>query len=80
MSPEEAARKLDLELRRFRWFLSVGVGETHDGPALFVYVRSKNHPELERFSEGWHGHKVLIRSVGAVRPVGADGNHRIVAS
>jgi hypothetical protein len=69
MSPEEAARKLDEKYRRYPWFISVGVGETPNGPALFVYVKTAKHPELKAISGGWMGFRVLIRAIGSIRPV-----------
>lgn len=67
--PEEAARELDAELRPHRWFLSIGVGKGSAGDALFVYVKSKNHPELKGLEKGWRGYEVLVRAVGTVRPL-----------
>jgi hypothetical protein len=69
MRPEDAARALDQELRRHPWYISTGVGEIERGPALFVYVKSARHKELQNLSGGWMGFQVLIRPVGLIRPV-----------
>jgi hypothetical protein len=69
MSPEDAAKEIESELRRFRWFLSTGVGRTKDGETVFVYVKTRKHPELRKLEDGWRGYNVLVRTVGSIRPV-----------
>lgn len=78
MSPDEAAQELDKQLRRYPWYLSTGVGETEDGNALFIYVKSRNHPELKKVKKGWRGYPVLIRAVGTIRPVASGTGNRLV--
>ena len=81
MSPKEAARELDAQLRPFQWFLSIGVGKSKVGrESLFVYVKSKNHPELKSLENGWRGYNVLIRPVGAIRPVAGGTHSQLIAS
>jgi hypothetical protein len=69
MSPEIAAHSLDEKLRPYPWYLSVGVGDTERGIALFVYVKSARHRELQVLSRGWMGYPVHIRPVGSIKPV-----------
>jgi hypothetical protein len=69
MTAEQAAYQLDQRLRRYSWYMSTGIGETSEGWALFVYVKTPRQPELGALKDGWMGYKVMIRSVGAVRPV-----------
>ena len=69
MTPEEAARRLDAELRPHPWYNSIGVGATEEGPALFVYVRTDRHRELSRLDRGWLGYKVIVRPTGRVRAI-----------
>ena len=69
MSPEEAARRLDAELRPHSWYTSTGVGATADGPVLFVYVTTGNHRPLSRLDDGWMGYRVMVRPIGRVRAV-----------
>jgi hypothetical protein len=52
--------------------MSIGVGNTEDGTALFLYVTSAKHRELSRVADGWMGYQVIVRPVGRVRPVCAD--------
>jgi hypothetical protein len=73
MRPEDAARELDQKLRRYPWYLSVGVGDTERGVALFVYVKSARHHELEFLSHGWMGYPILVRPVGSIKPVARQG-------
>ena len=80
MSPDEAAQELDKQLRIYSWYLSTGVGRTEDGAALFVYVKSRNHPELKSVKKGWRGYTVLIRAVGTIHPVANGKGNRLVAS
>jgi hypothetical protein len=68
-SPEEAARRLDAELRPHSWYTSTGVGTTTDGPVLFVYVRTGNHRQLSKLGNKWMGYPLLVRTVGRVRAV-----------
>ena len=70
MSPDQAATELDKRLRPYKWYLSVGVGETGDEqPALFLYVKSLRHREIRDFEQGWKGYRVIVRAVGSIRPV-----------
>jgi hypothetical protein len=70
MTPEEAASALDRELRRYPWFIAVGVGEnSHRRPVLFVYVRSARHRELRTLAQGWKGYPVAIEATGTIRPL-----------
>jgi hypothetical protein len=71
MRAEDAAHELDQKLRVFPWYISIGVGRTANGPALFLYVKSARHRELQGLKDGWRGFPVLIRPVGSVRPVSA---------
>jgi hypothetical protein len=69
MTPDDAARALDVKLRPHRWYLSIGVGSNKNGDAaLYVYVKSRRHKELEALSNGWMGYEVIIRPVGSIRP------------
>jgi hypothetical protein len=69
MSPDEAARRLDAELRPHPWYSSTGIGDTVDGPVLFVYVSTGNHRALTRLDRGWMGYRVVVRPVGRVRAI-----------
>ena len=69
MTPEQAAHSLDEELRKYPWYLSVGVDNTPDDQTLFVYVKSAKRRELRSLSDGWMGYKVIIRPVGAIKPL-----------
>jgi hypothetical protein len=72
ISPEKAAELLDRELRQYPWYTSIGVGDTEEGTALFLYVTSGRHKELSRVADGWMGYPVIIRPIGRVRPICAD--------
>jgi hypothetical protein len=69
MTAEQAAKSLDETFRKHPWYISVGVGATPDGEAIFVYVKSPRHRELTSLSAGWMGYPVLIRPVGSIRAV-----------
>jgi hypothetical protein len=69
MTADQAANQLDQRLRGHPWYMSVGIGETAEGPTIFVYVRSSRHPELGALRDGWMGYKVLVRAVGSVRAI-----------
>jgi hypothetical protein len=70
MTPDGAAHLLDTELRPYPWYLSVGVGNTADGqPLLFVYTKTGRHRELAKLGSGWMGYKVIVRTVGSIRPI-----------
>lgn len=70
ITPDEAASLLDAELRKYPWFLSVGIGNAEDGrPILFVYTRTARHRELAPLAAGWKGYEVVVRAVGSIRPV-----------
>ena len=79
LSLNQAAKDLESLLRPFRWFISVGVGTFDNSEALFVYVKSRNHPELASLEKGWKGFRVLVRAVGAVRPLGSKKSHQLSA-
>ena len=68
MNPELAAQSLDKELRRYPWYIAVGVGNADDDqPALFLYVKSGRHRKLSEISRGWCGFKVIVEVTGAMR-------------
>lgn len=69
MTPEEAARDLDATLRRFPWYLSVGVGETKDRPVLLVYIKSARNPEVRNIAKTWGGFEIITRPVGEIRAI-----------
>ena len=66
---DTAARDLEQRLRQYPWFLSIGIGNTDEGAALFVYVKSRRHRPLTEIENGWRGHRVIIRAVGSIRPL-----------
>jgi hypothetical protein len=66
--PEDAARALDERLRPYPWYLSIGVGNTDRGVALFVYVKAVRRRELHFLSRGWMGYPVFVRAVGSIKP------------
>lgn len=72
MSAERAAERLSSHLRKYPWFLSVGVGENESGVVLYVYVKSKKHIELERLGKKWEDYDIIIRGVGTIRPVASQ--------
>jgi hypothetical protein len=72
MTPENAACELDHQLRRYPWYLSIGIGDSGSGVALFVYVKSVHHKELQSLSHGWMGYPVIVRPVGSIKPVVQD--------
>lgn len=69
MTPEQAADRLDRELRKHKWYQSIGVGETDDGPAIFVYVATARHSVLTKYAKGWMGYPVFVRPTGRIRAV-----------
>ena len=70
MTLDEAASELDSRYRRFPWFVSVGTGRLGDGhSAIFLYVKSARHPELRGLGSGWLGYKVIVRSIGSIKPL-----------
>lgn len=78
MMIEQAAKSLDAELRRFSWFISVGIGESASGSVLFVYVRSQRHKELDKLrTQGWLGYSVVVRKVGNIRPVRSSASNKL---
>ena len=72
MTAEQAAKRLDERLRQYPWYMSIGVGDTADGEALFVYVKSIRHPELKALRDGWMGYRVEVRAVGSIRASGHE--------
>jgi hypothetical protein len=75
MSAQQAAKRLDQRLRSYPWYMSVGVGATSGGEAIFVYVKSLRHRELTSLDEGWMGYPVFVRAVGAVKAGGRERTH-----
>jgi hypothetical protein len=70
MTPEKAAALLDAELRPYAWYIATGVGETDDGPTLFVYAKTGKHRKLTSVEKnGWQGYKVNIEVTGPMRPI-----------
>lgn len=67
MTPELAATHLDAYLRKYSWYVSVGVGQLDNKEALFVYVKSNKHRELKAIADGWMGYKTLVRPTGAIK-------------
>jgi hypothetical protein len=67
MTATKAAERLDERLRRYPWYMSVGVGATSEGEAIFVYVKSARHRELTSLRDGWMGYPVQVRAVGSIR-------------
>jgi hypothetical protein len=65
---ERAASRLDLKLRMKPWYISVGVGETEEGAAIFLYVKSKRHREISDLGNRWLGHRLIVKPVGSIRP------------
>jgi hypothetical protein len=73
MTPEMAAEKLTARFGGFPWFVSVGVGRLKDGKeAIFLYVKSRRHPQLKSLEAGWMGYDVLVRQTGPIRPLARD--------
>ena len=70
MTPEHAATQLDMRLRKFPWYLSIGVGHRANGPVLFVDYRSANHRELKSLGRDWMGFELLVRPVGSIKVCG----------
>ena len=71
---EEAARTLELELRREAWLLTVGSGRAPNGAeALFVYAKSlrAKREQSKRLRE-WKGYPVLVKHLN-VRPASTIG-------
>lgn len=68
MTANEAAESLYDELSRFRWLVSVGIGNPDGRETLYVYVTTIRHPELEVLRNGYRGFPVIVTQSGAVRP------------
>jgi hypothetical protein len=79
MTPDQAASLLDKHLRKFPWYLSTGVGRTIEGDALFVYVKSAKHRELNSITPSWQGYRVVVRPVGSIRALDVNSK-RLVTS
>jgi hypothetical protein len=69
MTLQDAASQLDTQLRKYSWYLSVGIGTTQSGDTIFVYVKSLKHRELGNLAAGWQGYPVSIRQIGSIRAV-----------
>ena len=69
MTPEQAAARLDSELRPFPWYIAVGIGGSDDDPTLFVYVRTSRHRKLRELADGWNGYRIAIEKLGSMRPI-----------
>lgn len=67
--PEEAARRLDQELRGRPWYLTTGVGESDDGHVLFVYVKRISKRDSEALEQGWLGYPVIVEAMGGIRAI-----------
>ena len=68
MTPEKAAEQVNESLRLKPWYVSTGVGATHEGPTFFVYVKSGRHRELTTLERsGVAGFPVLVRVTGGLR-------------
>jgi hypothetical protein len=80
MTAEHAAKRLDEQLRHYPWYMSVGVGATPEGEAIFVYVKSAKHPELKSLSTGWMGYRVLVRAVGSIRATEDEGRRSFASA
>lgn len=63
----EAVQKLHDKLMGFPWFISVGVGFNECDETLFVYVKSKNHPELKELGSTWMGIPINVRVIGTIK-------------
>ena len=70
--------QLDQKLRMKPWYISVGVGDTDEGAALFLYVKSKRHREIAQLGDSWLGFKLVVQPVGSIRP--ATASHDLVNS
>jgi hypothetical protein len=71
MTVEQAAQQLEQRLRGYPWYISVGVGATTDGDAIFVYVKSLRHRELSSLKDKWMGFPVFVRATGTIRALGS---------
>lgn len=69
MNVEEAANELYVSIRDRAWLVSVGVGSTLQGPAIFVYVKSATAPGVSSIAKTWRGYDVIVRATGSVRPL-----------
>jgi hypothetical protein len=70
MTAEQAAKHLEQKLKAYPWYISVGVGATADGDAIFVYVKSSRHRELSTLDR-WMGFPVFVRATGTIRALGS---------
>jgi hypothetical protein len=69
---ERAAAELDQKLRMKPWYISVGVGDTDKGVALFLYVKSKRHRDIIGLGNNWRGFRLIVQPVGSIRPATAS--------
>lgn len=66
---EAAAKELNRRYRSSSWFISVGVGQTERGSsAIYLYVKSRRHRELNEFDKVWMGYQLIIEVVGSIKP------------
>jgi hypothetical protein len=72
LDAERAALQLDRKLRMKSWYVSVGVGDTDEGVALFLYVKSKRHREIAQLGDRWLGFKLVVQAIGSIRPAAAS--------
>jgi hypothetical protein len=72
LDAERAAAQLDQKLRMKPWYVSVGVGDTDGGVALFLYVKSKRHRDILELGNSWLGYKLIVEPVGSIRPATAS--------
>jgi hypothetical protein len=68
LDAERAAAQLDQKLRMKPWYISVGVGDTDEGVALFLYVKSKRHRDVIGLGNNWRGFRLIVQPVGSIRP------------
>jgi hypothetical protein len=71
MTAEQAAQHLEQKLKAYPWYISIGVGATADGEAIFVYVKSSRHRELSSLENRWMGFPVFVRATGTIRALGS---------
>lgn len=72
ISIEEASRRLNDHLRLKSWYLSVGVGETDEGDAIFLYVKTKRHRDISKLGKRWMGFSLIVEAVGSIRPASSS--------
>lgn len=68
MSACNAAEALQDHFSDFPWFVGVGIGQHDGGDAIFLYVASKSHREIDAIGGEWAGFPVLVVTTGKVEP------------